>query len=66
MIKGIIYLLLLMSMQEEDVFSIHSVNQEKINRKCQSCQDEEEVIHRNTQDTKKYEISENMHQSILG
>jgi hypothetical protein len=53
-----------MSLQEEEVLSIPSINEEKVNRKCKSCQDEEEMIHRKTIDNNEYQMSGDILQSI--
>jgi hypothetical protein len=53
-----------MSLQEEGVLSMPSINQEKVSRKCRSCEDEKDIIHKNTRDTEEYEIPENVSQSI--
>jgi hypothetical protein len=54
-----------MSVQEDHILSIHGINEEKINRKCQSCQDEEEekMINRKTANDE-HQISEDVALSV--
>jgi hypothetical protein len=57
-----------MSLRSEDIAPVNAINEEKIDRKCQSCQDDEEkekeMIQRKTTDNNQYEIPLDVAQSI--